>query len=564
MSSTAKPQPYRVLARTYRPKTFDDVIGQDSVVTSLRQALTNQRIPHAILLTGIRGTGKTTLARLLARCLSCSQGTTPTDQPCGVCPDCCAIDQDRHMDILEFDAASRTSVDDIRDIIDAGQYGALSGRYRIYIIDEVHMLSKSAFNALLKTLEEPPPHLIFIFATTEIEKLPPTIVSRCMRCDLSRVDTPTLAAHLRVIVTREQGTIDNDSVQILARAADGSVRDSMSLLDQAFTRTGGVITAESVHAMLGLIDRKILVDMFASLVHGDLHTVLSHLRNVYQQGADMRRLLEDWLELVHHLTQLKLSNSNHEGPTYTQPLSALCLDLSQKLSISTLVRIWQTLHKGLEDLSLTPQPRLAVEMLLVELSHTTETQTSQAHPPAVEKRPHHSSASTAPVAEASTIPSLPPTAHAGSLQSPIASETATSSSAKTSQKALPQLTTFEDIIRLVKDQRELLLAMVLERDVVCQSCAPGDLALSLRPTAPKDILRRLGTFLEKATGQAWLIESATPADSSTSTQSNANTTTIAESELARANNARAAWEAQPLTQAVLDAFPGAKIISSSQ
>jgi len=358
---------YRVLARKYRPTKFSQVIGQDFLVETLKRGIEGGRLGHAFILTGIRGTGKTTTARLIARALNCEAGPTP--EPCGVCSSCQTIAQDRSMDVIEIDAASRTSVDDMREIIEASRYKAASSRYKIYIIDEVHMLSKSAFNALLKTLEEPPPHVKFIFATTEIQKVPATILSRCVRFDLKRIEGMTLAAYFKTICVEEGVTFEDEAIALIAKTAEGSVRDGLSLLDQAMTYGSSHITAAEVRQMLGLADPGTLLDLFQDLMEGECSRALEKLRYFYQEGADPLRLLEDLLELTHWLQCLKINPTLAQEISLTAEKKKRGLTLAETLSIPTLSRVWQMFLKGFEDLKRAPSPQKALEVLVVRLTH---------------------------------------------------------------------------------------------------------------------------------------------------------------------------------------------------
>lgn len=363
---------YRVLARKYRPTKLSEVIGQDFLVETLKRGLEGGRLGHAFILTGIRGTGKTTTARIIARALNCLSGPTP--EPCGTCSSCTAIAQERSMDVIEIDAASRTSVDDMREIIEASRYRAVSSAYKIYIIDEVHMLSKSAFNALLKTLEEPPAHVKFIFATTEVNKVPATILSRCVRFDLKRIESPTLAAYFKSLCVQENVDCDDDAIALIGKAAEGSVRDGLSLLDQAITygtSDAGAphVSAENVRKMLGLSEQGAVLDLFHTLMGGDIVKSLEKLRYFYQEGADPSRMIEDLLDITHWLQCLKISPELAQDITLSPEKREKGLELSQALSIPTLTRVWQMLLKGFEEVKRAPSPQKALEVIAIRLTH---------------------------------------------------------------------------------------------------------------------------------------------------------------------------------------------------
>jgi len=361
------PEAYRVLARKYRPSQLNQVIGQDFLVETLKRGIEGGRLGHAFILTGIRGTGKTTTARIIARSLNCEKGPTPA--PCGVCSSCASIAQDRSMDVIEIDAASRTSVDDIREIIEASRYKAVSSRYKIYIIDEVHMLSKSAFNALLKTLEEPPSHLKFIFATTEIQKVPATILSRCVRFDLKRIESTTLANYFKTICAQENVSCEDEAIALIAKAAEGSVRDGLSLLDQAITYGTSSVTVSQVRQMLGLSDQNALFDLFQTLLEGDVSKSLETLRYFYQEGADPLRIVEDLLDLTHWLQCLKINPSLAQDVTLTAEKRGKGLELATSLSVPTLTRFWQILLKGFEEIRRAPSPQKSLEVIVIRLTH---------------------------------------------------------------------------------------------------------------------------------------------------------------------------------------------------
>ena len=373
-----KHQAYRVLARKYRPQKLAELVGQETLATILKHGIEKGRLGHAFILTGIRGTGKTTTARIIARSLNCmgpdGQGQ-PTIDPCGVCASCEALSTDRHMDVIEIDAASRTSVDDVREIIEAARYKPVSARYKIYIIDEVHMLSKSAFNALLKTLEEPPAHVKFIFATTEINKVPQTILSRCLRFDLCRIPADVLKGHFASICAKEGVTFDDDALTIIGKAADGSARDGLSLLDQAMTQglhdDGKThIHTEAVRRMLGLSDQGKIYELFQSLCDGNLPQTLSQFRELYQGGGEVRHIFESLLDTCCFLTRLQAAPEIANDPSLPERDKLAGSELSTRLSVSQLSRVWQMLLKGYDELRIAPSPEQAGEMILIRTAHT--------------------------------------------------------------------------------------------------------------------------------------------------------------------------------------------------
>lgn len=361
------PEVYRVLARKYRPTKLSEVIGQDFLVETLKRGIEGDRLGHAFILTGIRGTGKTTTARIMARSLNCEKGLT--SEPCGVCASCVAIAQDRSMDVIEIDAASRTSVEDIREIIEASRYKAVSSRYKVYIIDEVHMLSKSAFNALLKTLEEPPPHVKFIFATTEIHKVPATILSRCIRFDLKRIESATLISYFQSLCDQEKVGYEDEALALIAKAAEGSVRDGLSLLDQAITYGTSSVTADQVRKMLGLSDQGAILELFHRMMEGEIFQSLEKLRYFYQEGANPLRIVEDLLDLTHWLQCLKISPALAEDVTLTNEKREKGMEMAQSLSIPTLTRVWQILLEGFEEVKRAPSPQKALEVIVIRLTH---------------------------------------------------------------------------------------------------------------------------------------------------------------------------------------------------
>ena len=374
MTEASRTTPYRVLARTYRPATFTELVGQDAMVRTLENAIQTGRLAHAFMLTGVRGVGKTTTARIIARALNCTghEGDGPTAQPCGQCEACRAIAEDRHVDVLEIDAASHTGVANIRELTDGVRYAPASARYKVYIIDELHMLSTHAFNALLKTLEEPPPHVVFIFATTEVRKVPVTVLSRCQCFDLRRVEMAELVAHFGHVAEQENVAIEEGALGLVARAAEGSVRDGLSLLDQAMALGGDSIDEALVREMLGLGDQSGLYDLFDQLMAGDVAAALDTLQEAYRGGADPLAVMQDLLELVHWLTRLKLVPTLAEDATRPESERQRGAAMAAKLSLPVLARCWQLLLKGLGEVRQAPAPLAATEMVLVRLGYLAD------------------------------------------------------------------------------------------------------------------------------------------------------------------------------------------------
>lgn len=364
---------YKVLARKYRPSTLEELVGQDVLVQTITNAINTNRLAHAYIFTGIRGVGKTSTARIFAKSLNCvgadGNATSPQVKPCGVCEHCRAIAEDRDIDVIEMDAASRTGVDDIREIIDGVQYKPTSSRYKVYIIDEVHMLSKSAFNALLKTLEEPPSYAKFIFATTEIRKVPATVLSRCQRFDLPRVDIDILSKHFKHVCEMENVKIDDEAIQIISKTADGSVRDGMSFLDQVISNCEGDITAEKVSKILGLASKNVIFELYENIMTGEIQKSIDTINAQYKLGVDPVLVLTDLLEMTHFITRVKIAPQS-AGLLPLIPLEQEKVSsLASKLSIASLARIWQMLLKGFDELKKVPNVLSAVEMILIRLSY---------------------------------------------------------------------------------------------------------------------------------------------------------------------------------------------------
>jgi DNA polymerase-3 subunit gamma/tau len=527
---------YRVLARKYRPQTFDDLIGQEALVRTLRNAFALNRIAHAFMLTGVRGVGKTTTARILARALNCTgpdgQGG-PTPDPCGVCENCIAILADRHPDVVEMDAASNTGVEDVREIIEATRFRPLSARMKIFIIDEVHMLSRNAFNALLKTLEEPPPHIKFVLATTEIRKVPVTVLSRCQRFDLRRVAVAELAAHFTRIVQREHVAIAAGAIEHIARAADGSVRDGLSLLDQAIARgteDGSEISAAMVADMLGLADRSYVFDLMEAVVAGDAAKALGIADGAYERGADLGVLLADLLGLAHLLTRLKSVPGLSGSATLPETERTRGAALAGMLSIPFLGRLWQMLLKGVQEVEAAPDRRAAAEMILIRLCHVADMP-----PPGELLRRITESGLSGPA------PASGPSGGGGGARA-VANGTVMAAAA-------PRAITFNDVVALASARRDAMLYAHLRQSVHVVRFAPPVIEMRLEPHAPRDLVQKLVALLETETNRRWTIA-----------LSNAQgPATLDEAEGAAADAVRQSAIDHPLVKAILETFPGAKI-----
>ncbi|MCT4683775.1 MAG: DNA polymerase III subunit gamma/tau [Roseicyclus sp.] len=541
---------YQVLARKYRPATFADLIGQDAMVRTLKNAFEADRIAQAFMLTGIRGTGKTTTARIIAKGLNCigadGQGG-PTTDPCGVCENCVAIAEGRHVDVMEMDAASNTGVQNIRDaIIETVSYRAAQARYKIFIIDEVHMLSTSAFNALLKTLEEPPPHVKFLFATTEIRKVPVTVLSRCQRFDLRRIEPEVMIAHLQRVAAKENAQIAEDALALITRAAEGSVRDAMSLLDQAIAHGAGATTADQVRAMLGLADRGRVLDLFEAIMGGDAPGALSELGAQYADGADPVAVLRDLAEITHWLSVVKISPEAAEDPTIPPEERARGRALADRLPMRVLTRMWQMLLKALEEVALAPNAMMAAEMAVIRMTHVADLPTPgdlvkklQSTPaPAGGAGPARPSGGGGPV-------------HAPRAQAPVARSSGGAQAALQPQ-AGPDLSlypTFDAVVALIEQARDIKLLVEVKTCLRLAAYAPGRIEFQPTETAPGDLAQRLGRALQLATGARWII----------STVREGGGQTIAEAEQAERRALEAELEQHPLLQAVKAAFPEAKI-----
>jgi len=525
------------------------------MVRTLGNAFQTGRIAQAFILTGVRGIGKTTTARIIARALNCvgpdGQGG-PTIDPCGACEHCQAIGEDRHVDVIEIDAASHTGVDNIREIIDNVRYLPATARYKIYIIDEVHMLSKPAFNALLKTLEEPPPHVKFIFATTEIRKVPVTVLSRCQRFDLRRLDSETLIEHLGNIAKQEEASADIGALGMIARAAEGSVRDALSLLDQALAFSDGMVTEESVQSMLGLADRARLIDLFEKTMGGEIGEALAIARELYDLGTDPVTIVQDLLEFVHWLTRLKVTRAAADDLAATEVERVRGQAMAEKLTMAELSRTWQLLLKGLQEVLSAPTPYPACEMVLVRIGYAA------ALPPPAElirtlQDGGGETAASAPLAAPArpgpTGGSARAQANAEGAIAPAVAPPAAAPAEDADQNAVVAVSTFQDVIDLAEAKTEYILRSHLVTNVHLVRMEPGRIDLRLTERTPPRLLQHLSRFLTDVTGETWLVSpSNEPGDP-----------TIQEQQETAAAQRRGEAERHPLVRAVLDQFPGAEI-----
>ena len=545
---------YQVLARKYRPATFADLIGQEAMVRTLKNAFAADRIAHAFVMTGVRGVGKTTTARIIAKGLNCvgpDGNGGPTTEPCGVCEPCRAIAEGRHVDVLEMDAASRTGVGDIREIIDSVHYRAASARYKIYIIDEVHMLSTAAFNALLKTLEEPPAHVKFIFATTEIRKVPVTVLSRCQRFDLKRIEPEVMMAHLARIAALEGASLAQDALALITRAAEGSVRDAMSLMDQAIAHGAGETSGEQVRAMLGLADRGRTLDLFDLIMQGDAATALAELSGQYADGADPMAVLRDLAEITHWISVIKINPAAAEDPTTPPDEQSRGVDMAARLPMRALTRMWQMLLKAVEEVALAPNAMMAAEMAIIRLTHVADLPDPETlvrklsdspHPPSGGGMPGGAPAGGGAVHSARLAPVHMPA-------SPTRGPTMTATAPAFAEGQLQVYATFDQVVDLIRQKRDMLLLSEVETGLRLARYSPGRIEFEPAPGARADLASRLGQRLQGWTGTRWGV----------SVVSTGGAATIAETQSARQDEARAEAADNPLVQAILAAFPKARI-----
>jgi DNA polymerase-3 subunit gamma/tau len=561
MSDSTEKQNYRVLARKYRPSDFDSLIGQEAMVRTLSNAIDSGRLAHAFVLTGVRGVGKTTTARIIAKALNCTVHDGPSINPCGACDNCKAIAESRHVDVLEMDAASRTGVDDIREIIESVRYAPVSARYKIYIIDEVHMLSKNAFNALLKTLEEPPEHVKFIFATTEIRKLPVTVLSRCQRFDLKRVEADVLIAHLAKLVDQEGCKADEGALKLIARAAEGSVRDSLSLLDQAIAHGAGEVTESQVRDMLGLADRALVLDLFEQLMKGDVASSLTTLRKQYDSGADPAVVLNDLLEVTHWLTRLKVTPETGTDTLVSEAERKQGGAMAAKLGMPHLTRAWQMLLKGLGEVKTAPSPIAAAEMVLIRLCYAANL------PSPADLVKQVQGGGGAPAGGPAGAPGggggnvhaitnqQAPQAYGGG--SPTAAHGAQvlafrqDAGQGADHPKHPMPVDFEKLVALFNAEREPTLAVILKDHVRLVNYKPGAIEMRTLRQLPPDFMMRAKSCLKLWTGVDWQIAVTREAEGEE---------TIRTKEIVSEKKRGDEVLAEPIVKSLLAAFPDAELI----
>lgn len=540
-----KDNQYVVLARKYRPQNFEDLLGQDALVQTLTNAIKNNRLHHAYILTGIRGVGKTTTARLIAKALNCTgldgKGG-PTIHPCGVCENCKAIAAGRHIDVMELDAASRTGVDDIREILDGVRYKPTNARYKIYIIDEVHMLSKNAFNALLKTLEEPPAHVKFIFATTEIRKVPVTVLSRCQRFDLQRLTIEDLTKLFNKIVAAENLKAEDEALHMIAKAADGSARDGLSLLDQAISLGAGVVKTDIVKEMIGLADRSQTFELFEKLVLGDTKETIIKLQEQYKNGANPTTLLQDLINITHLLAKTKLVPSFVNDPSLSEAEKELCQRLGAKVSIAVLSKMWQMMIKGLGELQVAPVQIDALEMILIRIAYSASLPTPYELLNDVKKNSNLSLSR--PAAAATSAP-------APVFRAAPAAEPDSELSDTPKFQAFDRLT---DLVNYLEQKKMPLAEYALKNDVSVSEFSNGFIKMTVSEKIHPDFILNLHKILTEATGLNWKIELSRGALG----------ITLADLERAAEEEEKRNIMEYPLVKAIMAEFKGAKIETATR
>ena len=560
MDEEIKPVDYKVLARKYRPVNFASLIGQEPMVRTLKNAFHSDRVAHAFILTGVRGVGKTTTARIIARSLNCvgnNKEIASEFDPCGNCDFCRTIIEGSCIDVIEMDAASRTGVDDIRELIESVRYKPVSAKYKVYIVDEVHMLSRNAFNALLKTLEEPPSHVKFIFATTEIRKVPVTVLSRCQRFDLRRIETEVLASNFREISNLEGLRITDDAINLIARAADGSVRDGQSLLDQVVSlglEHGNEVVEEDVREILGLADRKRIFELFEEVMKGKISNALKILADDYRNGTEPNVVVKDLLEIVHWLTKVKVCPELLNNSQISEIDLSQGRILSTELSMATLTRAWQLLLKGLNEVALAPSPINATEMLLIRLAYLSNLPT----PADLVKKLNDNEKLTG-IANKPVFPdTMPNTANDSSTNESLnllkVSQQKLNPQVEDShelhESALADLNTFEDVLKLANIKNERILFSNLTTNVHLVRFEPGTIVFHPEKNAPRELSQDLANFLNTETGRRWIV---------TLSMDEPGEPTYQQRQLREKSEQIEEAAKKPFIKSVLKLFPGAKI-----
>tara|TARA_B100001094_G_scaffold16193_1_gene13936 strand:+ start:775 stop:2469 length:1695 start_codon:yes stop_codon:yes gene_type:complete len=560
MDEDIKPVDYKVLARKYRPVNFASLIGQEPMVRTLKNAFHSDRVAHAFILTGVRGVGKTTTARIIARSLNCvgnNKEIASEFDPCGNCDFCRTIIEGSCIDVIEMDAASRTGVDDIRELIESVRYKPVSAKYKVYIVDEVHMLSRNAFNALLKTLEEPPSHVKFIFATTEIRKVPVTVLSRCQRFDLRRIETEVLANNFREISNLEGLRITDDAINLIARAADGSVRDGQSLLDQVVSlglEHGNEVVEEDVREILGLADRKRIFELFEEVMKGKISNALKILADDYRNGTEPNVVVKDLLEIVHWLTKVKVCPELLNNSQISEIDLSQGRILSTELSMATLTRAWQLLLKGLNEVALAPSPINATEMLLIRLAYFSNLPT----PADLVKKLNDNEKLTG-IANKPVFPdTMPNTANDSSTNESLnllkVSQQKLNPQVEDShelhESALADLNTFEDVLKLANIKNERILFSNLTTNVHLVRFEPGTIVFHPEKNAPRELSQDLANFLNTETGRRWIV---------TLSMDEPGEPTYQQRQLREKSEQIEEAAKKPFIKSVLKLFPGAKI-----
>ena len=544
---------YQVLARKYRPETFSDLIGQEAMVRTLKNAFDADRIAQAFMMTGIRGVGKTTTARIIAKgmnCIGLEGKTGPTTSPCGQCEHCVAISEGRHVDVLEMDAASRTGVDDIREIIDSVHYRAASARFKIYIIDEVHMLSNNAFNALLKTLEEPPAHVKFIFATTEIRKVPVTVLSRCQRFDLRRIEPEEMIKMLQNLAKLENANISNEALALITRASEGSARDAQSLLDQAISHGAGETNVDQVRSMLGLADRGRVMDLFEFIMRGQAEEALNELGSQYSDGADPIGIIRDLAEITHWVSVIKITPDAADDPTVSPDEKARGQSFSESLSMRVLTRTWQLLLKALDEISSAPNSMMAAEMAIIRITHVSDLPS----PGELVKKLTNSQPDNTVVKKESSEGATTNTTSSNYIQSHSKETNSTSTGGNTAlaldaETLALQYPTFESVLEIIRKFRDMKLLIDVENSIRLSSYMPGRIEFTPTKDAPKDLAQRLGQLLQSWTGFRWAV----------TVVSHCSAKTIQEHRNAEEAQLELDAKLHPFVKTVFEKFPKASI-----